>query len=324
MTTAASTAATLVARVVREAAAAASSVSLVAVKAAALERLKQVSPAAHGHAERLLRHQEAQLALTRLRERMERDAAARQLMAPAYARLSDAEQRLAAGMRLQPLSLGSREYEAWQVQVAALQRAVDEERSRCALEEQSSETLAAIRSLNELDAHSETYRLFATSLHYGYFVAVGLLYVLWCIYHTLLWALSRVPAQRRDIKRVRDELAAVSSSVEALRADVAAAVTAIQLLSSVVGNSEAPAAAVHPQAVARSDAASQTVALASDSARAVIAVPSLSDVATALLALPRRAHAALEELGVAFMTFLAALLRAAFGTPLPRENVHLT
>ena len=66
--------------------------------------------------------------------------------------------------------------------------------------------LDTVKSLKDLDDHSETYRLFATSLHYGYFVILALFWILYSIYYFGLYLFDRIPAQRRDLNKIHQKL----------------------------------------------------------------------------------------------------------------------
>ena len=173
------------------------------LRAAVLDRLALHSPTLHRYVADIFRYQQAQLEFTKLRDRHERDEVVRRMMQPALQQMQAAEHRLADFVKTQPVHrVGTTEHKQWQDALQQLQKSLDDARRQCDVAQDSS-VAATIQSLKDLDAHSDTYRLFATSAHYGYLALVALCWVLYKLYCVALWTVDRLPASRKDIKLSR-------------------------------------------------------------------------------------------------------------------------
>lgn len=180
-----------------------------------LDKIKPLSPEIHAYCRGLFKHQEAQQVFTRLRDKQDRDEVISKLLLPARQQYQQAEQRLHYFINNEPppLNFESDDFKLWKMKREQLQKEVEECRRKCDVEQNVGGVLDTVKSLKDLDDHSETYRLFATSLHYGYFVIIVLGWTLYSIYYFGLYLFDRIPAQRKDVKRSQSKMEAEVNSI---------------------------------------------------------------------------------------------------------------
>ena len=173
-----------------------------------LEKLEPFSPELHNYCKGLFKHQEAQQVFTKLRDKQDREEVIAKMLAPSRQAHLQAERRLHDFINNEqpPLNFDSDEFKFWKARRDKLQAELEEARRRADVEQNIDGRLDTVKSLKDLDDHSETYRLFATSMHYGYFVIIFLGWLLYSIYYTGLYLIDRIPAQRKDLKKSQQKL----------------------------------------------------------------------------------------------------------------------